>query len=273
MLKSFDKNKDKDINIHLLHGNSFTPNSYIKLINYLSIIGHVKTSVLRPLWKTDKSLIFSNWDIFLNDYLNDIKNEQKIIGIGHSIGGNILLKAAIKMPQNFEKIILLDPTFFTPNRIRLWKIISFFNLQSKFLPLIDYAENKRMSYDNIDEMYNNYRRYKVFSKFSDEDLKILVNSLIYKEQEKIKLLFDNKFDAHIYRTSLINDMFIWKNIKNLKIETLIIRAEASDVFLKSTSKLVAKKNSCIKIVSLENSDHLFPINNYKKTFEIINSFI
>lgn len=273
MLKLFSKNNNKDLNIHFFHGNSFTPNSYVKLLDSLSNLGKVKVSELRPLWDKDKTLDFSNWDIFLNDYLNDINNEQKIIGVGHSIGGNILLKAALKAPHKFEKIILLDPTFFVPTRIRLWKIISFFNMQSRFLPLIDYAENKRMTYDNVDQMYNNYRRYKVFSKFLDEDLKIVVNSLIYRENNKIKLLFNNKWDAHIYRTSLFNDMFIWKNIKNLKIESLIIKAEHSDVFLKNTSNLVLKKNPKIIIETLKNSDHLFPINNYKKTYDIIDSFI
>jgi len=273
MLKLFSKNNNKDLNIHFFHGNSFTPNSYVKLLDSLSNLGKVKVSELRPLWDKDKTLDFSNWDIFLNDYLNDINNEQKIIGVGHSIGGNILLKAALKAPHKFEKIILLDPTFFVPTRIRLWKIISFFNIQSRFLPLIDYAENKRMTYDNVDQMYNNYRRYKVFSKFLDEDLKIVVNSLIYRENNKIKLLFNNKWDAHIYRTSLFNDMFIWKNIKNLKIESLIIKAEHSDVFLKNTSNLVLKKNPKIIIETLKNSDHLFPINNYKKTYDIIDSFI
>ena len=63
---------------------------------------------------------FKDWTIFLDDYLNSIKNENNIVGIGHSIGGNLLLKAALIKPEKFKKIILLDPTFITPVKIRIW---------------------------------------------------------------------------------------------------------------------------------------------------------
>lgn len=274
MLKIYNKeSKDCNTNIHFLHGNSMTPDSYKNLLTELSQKNIVKTSLLRPLWDHSQPPTFKNWDIFLNDYIDSIKNENKIIGIGHSIGGNLLLKSALITPEKFEKIILLDPTFFTPFKIKIWKILARFNLQSKFLPLINSAENKKMQYPSIDEMYKSYRRYKIFHNFSDQDLRILVKSLIKNEYNKVKLLFDNKWDAQIYRTGLINDMFIWRNIKKLKVKTLIIRAEFSDVFLNKTSNLVRKKNKHIDIQILKKSDHLFPINNYKETFKIINSFI
>ena len=54
---------------------------------------------------------------------------------------------------------------------------------------------------------------------------------------------------------------------------MIVRAEYSDVFLRKTSKYVLGKNDSIIIKDLMNSDHLFPINNYQKTLDLIKSFI
>ena len=48
---------------------------------------------------------FKNWDIFLNDYLLSIKNERSIIGLGHSIGGNLILRAALNEPKKFKKMV------------------------------------------------------------------------------------------------------------------------------------------------------------------------
>ena len=148
-----------------------------------------------------------------------------------------------------------------------------FKMQSYFLPYIKRAKNKRMNYSSIKEMFKTYREYEIFSKFSNEDLLLLVNSLVEIKGNKIELIFDNKWDAQIYRSGLVNDMFIWKHISNLNVQTMIVRAENSDVFLRKTSKYVLKKNGSIIIKDLMNSDHLFPINNYAKTLELINRFI
>ena len=273
MLTVYNQNHDYNHNIHFLHGNSFTPNSYKNLLDGLSNRAIVKTSLLRPLWTKDNLVKFSNWDIFLDDYLDSIKDESNIVGVGHSIGGNLLLKAAIKQPERFDKIILLDPTFFVPKTIMAWKIISLFKMQSYVLPYINRAQNKKMNYNSIEEMFKAYRSYKVFSKFSDEDLLLLVNSLVKIKKNKVELIFDNKWDAQIYRTGLVNDMFIWKHISDLNVQTMIIRAEHSDVFLRKTSKYVLAKNKDIVIKEMINSDHLFPINNYVKTLDLIDSYI
>ncbi|MBA93964.1 MAG: hypothetical protein CMG47_02780 [Candidatus Marinimicrobia bacterium] len=273
MLTVYNQNHDYNQNIHFLHGNSFTPNSYKNLLDGLSNRGIVKTSLLRPLWTKDDLVKFSNWDIFLDDYLDSIKGESNIVGVGHSIGGNLLLKAAIKQPERFDKIILLDPTFFVPKTIMAWKIISLFKMQSYVLPYINRAQNKKMHYNSIEEMFKAYRTYKVFSKFSDEDLLLLVNSLVKIKKNKVELIFDNEWDAQIYRTGLVNDMFIWKHISDLNVQTMIIRAEHSDVFLRKTSKHVIAKNKSIVIKDMIKSDHLFPINNYTKTLDLIDSYI
>ena len=76
MLKVYNQVDNLDKNIHFLHGNSFTPDSYQNLLNELSKDSIVKTSLLRPLWKKNDFISFSNWDIFLKDYLDAINNDK-----------------------------------------------------------------------------------------------------------------------------------------------------------------------------------------------------
>ena len=171
MLKIYNKTDNQSKTLHFLHGNSITPQSYSKLLNSFSNRFLVKYFLLRPLWYKEKMPNFKNWNIFLDDYLDSIKNEDNIVGVGHSIGGNLLLKAALKKPEKFTKIILLDPTFLVPFKIRVWNMFSFFNLQSIFLPLIKSAKNKIMHYNSIDDIYLSYRKKKIFSNFSNSDFK------------------------------------------------------------------------------------------------------
>ena len=87
--------------------------------------------------KNNKYVNFNNWDIFLNDYVSSIKNEKDIIGVGYSIGGNILLKAAILYPEKL-KIFLLDPTFLRQYHLYL-ELISFLTYR------VDFSIHKKSS--------------------------------------------------------------------------------------------------------------------------------
>ncbi len=43
----------------------------------------------------------------------DLKN---IVGVGHSMGGHALLQAAIKHPDRFDRLLLIDPVIFPPEK-------------------------------------------------------------------------------------------------------------------------------------------------------------
>ena len=176
-------------------------------------------------------------------------------------------------PEKFNKIILLDPTFFRPYIIRAWKVINFLNMQKYFLPLVIAAENKRMEFKSIEEMFKSYRKNKIFIKFNDSDLQRLVESLVEQKNEKVQLIYPANWDARIYKKGLLNDMFIWRNIEKLDVDTIIIRGGQSDVFIEKTENLVLKKNKNIKVRSIRDSDHLFPINNTLQTIDLIKDFI
>ena len=68
-------------------------------------------------------------------------------------------------------------------------------------------------------------------------------------------------------------MIIWKNLRNFNIEAYILKAEHSDTFLNKTKEKVIKLNPSIKILTIKDSDHLFPINNYKETSKVIKKYI
>ena len=258
--------------LHFLHGNSITPKSYSSLLDSFSKDFLIKNFLLRPLWFKGEMPNFKDWKIFLDDYLNSIKNENNIVGIGHSIGGNLLLKAALIKPEKFKKIILLDPTFITPFKIRLWNIICMLNLSSFFLPLIKSAKNKKIHYKSYADLYDSYRKKELFSQFSNKDLNVFVRSISKQDSVGVHLIYPPEWDSRIYKTGMRNDMFIWKNISNLNVKTLIIRAKNSNVFLYDTEKLLLKKNNQIEFDIID-GDHFFPINNVDKTIKLIRDYI
>ena len=271
MLKKYSTHKHNNC-IHFIHGNSITPKSYSYLLNQFSNNYNIKTFLLRPLFDKSHMPKFKNWDIFLNDYLLSIKNEKSIIGLGHSIGGNLILRAALNEPKKFKKIILLDPTMLVPIKTFFWNIMCIFCLQSKFLPLINKAKNKKMSYKNINEIFDSYRKKTIFSNFSDQQLMELIKSITKYDANKIKLIFPAEWDARIYAQGMRNDLQLWNKIKDLNVETIILRATKSNIFYKETENALLKRNNKIKFFQID-GDHFFPINKAEETADIISMYL
>ena len=268
--------KNNKSSIFFIHANGFPPDSYKSLYEKINSYSKINNFLLRPLWKeyTDHKIL-KDWGLFHNDFLGHIKNNNltNIIGIGHSIGGNIILKSAILEPKYFSKIILLDPTLFTPFRIFIWKLILLINLQDNFHPFLKRALNRKMSYSSYDEIFSSYRSKHIFKKINDLDLNNYIKSITKKNKHSIDISYSNKWEYQIYKTGLVNDSIIWNNIKKLKIPCLIIRAENSNAFLDSSERKIKKLNPNIQFKTLPNSSHLFPLEFPSSTSDIILSFI
>ena len=262
--------------ISFIHANGFPPQAYNALLTDLALKISIKNFLLRPLDKTKKNKIdeVKNWIPFYNDYLNSLKKE-KVIGMGHSIGGNIVLRTAIANPEHFSKLILLDPTLFVPRIILMWRIIAKLNLQKKVHPWISSTLNRKMNYNNFDEIFKSYRRKKVFSKINDDNLKIYIRSITKELSDtSLQITYSKEWEHRIYKTGLIADNYIWENITKIKIPTLILKAQYSNAFITSTAKKINRLNSdYIKIDEIEGASHLFPLEIPEKISKRILNFI
>ena len=100
MLKQYNNPNNPNLKImHFLHGNSFTPDTYARMLDSLSDDFLIKSFLLRPLWDTRPMPQFNNWDIFLNDYLLHcrpvIQKDKGSSSVFLSRNGNPLTRAMI----------------------------------------------------------------------------------------------------------------------------------------------------------------------------------
>ena len=256
--------------IHFVHANGFPANSYEIFLNQInSNYDIIKFSLIN-----NKYLNIKDWNPFHIDFVNSIDRNAKIIGIGHSIGGNIVLRSAITNPNLFSKIILLDPTLFVPRIIFFWKLAIYFNIHDYIHPWVKATLKRKMIFKDFNSMFESYRNKDVFQKINDKNLSIYIKALTKENNDgKRTIIYPKELEYQIYRTSLIADSYIWKNIKTIQIPTLIIRSKKSNAFLKSSSNKIKKINKNIKIIELDNCTHLFPLEIPESISNPINKFL
>lgn len=256
--------------IHFSHGNGFPAETYHQVIKglrknhnvgYISCLGH-----------NEEFAVNNNWANLTHELLDYItKNyKQKIIAVGHSLGGVVSYNACLLRPDLFKAVILLDSPLYSSFKIRC---ISLF----KTLGLIDYftpARNtkyRRFIWGSYQEAIDYFKTKSAFKNFDQDCLRDYVyfgteKVLNNNSNKEIKLKFDPMIEWQIYRT------ISSKIPKKIGVPCALIYGEHSNVVSDKDANLMQRKYD-FYIHKLNNCGHLFPFEKPVDTLDAISIFL
>ncbi|MCJ7531143.1 MAG: alpha/beta hydrolase [Anaerolineales bacterium] len=112
--------------LHFTHANGYPPRAYAPLLQRMTAHYHVFAMHLKPLWSQSSPATLHDWQPFADDLLQFLQQRQQwgLIGVGHSIGGATILRVALRAPDLFRAVILLDPVILPLNVVHLWKMLT-----------------------------------------------------------------------------------------------------------------------------------------------------
>lgn len=161
-------------------------------------------------------------DFYLDDYVNVVENFVKkldlknIVLIGHSFGGRITIKLAVKKPDYLEKIILVDSAgIYHQSLVKTLKLL----IASIIRPLFQFSfmqsfRRKIYQLTGSEEYLAIPALSKIFSHIVNEDL----TSYLFEIKLPTLIIWGDKDDNE---ASTINDaQLMKKSIKNSKLEIL-----------------------------------------------------
>lgn len=258
-----------------LHANGYPPDCYTPLLSRLAEHNHVTAMVQRPLWPDSNPEEIDDWRPLTDDlfcYLDSYRPDP-VACVGHSMGGVALLRAALREPERFSAIVLLDPVLFPPHFILFWRSLFKSGLGYRFHPLVANADQRRRQFDDLDRLFNGYRRKYIFRYMDDDSLRSYVEGIACPTDEgNFQLCYSAEWEVRIYVTGVWRDMDIWRGLSDLKVPTLIVRGAETDTFRERTGKLVQRKQPKVQIVALEKATHLVPLERPREVSNLIQSF-
>ncbi|MBL8101620.1 MAG: alpha/beta hydrolase [Anaerolineales bacterium] len=261
--------------LHFLHANGYPPECYKPLFEHLQKQYHVFGMKLRPLWNDSNPNDIQDWHPLSDDLLRFLSDREAgpVIGVGHSIGGIVTLRAAIRNPKKFRALVLLDPVLFVPSFLAGWNILRALGLGDKVHPLIAGTKKRRRTFDNLETVFRGYRSRPIFRYMSDDSLRIFIKGITRQKKDgSYELVYSPEWEARIYLTGL-RDFDLWRELPKLEVPTLIIRGAETDTFLEKAEQLVKKKNPKIQVVTMKNATHILPLEYPKEVAEILNNFL
>jgi pimeloyl-ACP methyl ester carboxylesterase len=260
--------------LHFLHANGYPPECYKPFLKLLQTQYHVFGMHLRPLWQGSKPEGIRSWHPLSEDLLKFLAQQPTpVIAVGHSIGAIVTLRAAMRDPDKFKALVLIDPVLFVPRLVLLWKAVRLLGLGDRLDPLVRGAKRRRRTFSDLETVYHRYRSREVFRYMSDEHLRVYIEGITRKtKQGDYELVYSPDWEVQIYRTAM-QDFDIWRALPDLHIPTLFIRGAETGTFLEPAAKLVKRKQPRAQVVSLEKSTHILPLERPKEVFDIVQSFL
>lgn len=259
--------------LHFLHANGYPPECYKPLLELLKTQYHVFGMLLRPLWPGSNPSDVQSWHPFSDDLLCFLESQSTpVIGLGHSIGAIVTLRAALRDPGKFRALILIDPVLFVPRFMVMWNMIRALGLGNRLHPLIAGAKRRRRTFDDLDLVFQRYRTRSVFRYMSDENLRTYIEGITRKTDQGYELVYSPEWEARIYLTNM-RDFDIWRDLSKLQVPVFFLRGAETDTFLGNAARLVKRKQPQARAETLDKSTHLLPLERPREVFDTMQTFL
>jgi pimeloyl-ACP methyl ester carboxylesterase len=261
--------------INLLPANGFPPETYIPLLRPLSDRYHVICMLPRALWTDEKPPIeLHQWDMLADDLLAGLAyhNLTNVIAIGHSFGGIASMIAAVRQPERFSALCMLDPTLFRPEWLEGLEQMQRDGTIVEF-PLVQGAMRRRRTFETAEDAFAYFRTKKLFADWSDENLRLYVD---YGTQPSIngglELRWSPEWETYYFSTGFTRSWEVAPKLCGL-LPVLAIGGGTTDTFVPEIAAMLRDVLPEATFAEVEGHGHLFPQSAPQQTEAIISRWL
>ena len=243
--------------IHLAHANGYPPEGYKQFIKPFLNDYEIIASKYRPLWGGQNPNAVKNWNTFADDLIRfmDEKGLTNVIGMGHSMGGTISSIAAMKRPDLFEQLVLIDPVIF-PKKYNLWTNFFPNSFLKRMIPIAKASSKRRDQWESKQEVFDSWRKKRVFKRFSDSVLTDFIDAAIVPSQKGgVTLAYPKAWETQVYITA----PYIFSDLVKIQIPLTVVKAEHTNVITNGLWKEWQQKQPAANLIEYKNAGHLVPM--------------
>jgi pimeloyl-ACP methyl ester carboxylesterase len=251
--------------------NGFVPQTYLPMLRPFMEEYRVVSVPPRPLWGDEivpEPSPSQSWESLADDLLAAYEafELKEIVAVGHSFGGIASLLAALKNPQPFKAIILLDPTILPRQAI--------FSGQAAHLSLVESARRRRNQFESIEDVYKRFKGKSVFADWDEEALKLYAEfGTVANEDGSRRLAWSPEWEAFYFSIYYADNWNILPKANDLDIPMLFIAGGASDTYQPEAAQEVAELLLKASHKSIAGHGHLFPQSAPQETAAIIKDWL
>ena len=167
--------------------------------------------------------VSEGWPHLVDQLIGSIK--EPVYGVGHSLGGYLNYLAAVRRPELFRAIVLLDAPIIGAFRGGMLGATKRLGIVDRVTPA-GATRDRRSTWSSRAEAKAHFRSRALFRHFADDCLDDYVRHGLTERNGKLQLRIDPAIEYQIYRT-IPHDMM--KHLPKLHVPAAFIGGEDSDV--------------------------------------------
>lgn len=264
--------------LHLALANGFVPQTYLPLLRHFTEEYHAVCLPPRALWQEgDPPSIISNrdWRELADDLLAGFKQYElkNVLAFGHSFGGIATLLAALREPQHFRAIVLLDPTILGREYMRAMASAQREGLAESF-PLVQKTRRRRSEFTSVEEAFERFRERSLFEDWSDEAVRLYAEYGTKEQPDGTRTLaWPAAWEAYYFATVYTQTWDELPKLNELSIPLLVLNGSESDTYVWDSVKQVRELIPNATHKSIEGYGHLFPQSAPNQTARVIQEWL
>ncbi len=210
-----------------------------------------------------------NWHPLAQEVIESIETQHQtpVIGMGHSMGGVLILFAAQARPDLFTKIILMDPPIMHPKARMIFGLIKRLGLGGYMIPPARKAKKRRTHFRTKEEAYDYWRPKALFRNFDERCFQDYVEHGLVAEADGFRLVFSAQIEYELFCSSpgRLGNTY-------LQMPSYFIHSQSGQVLRPKDIAANQRIFSQTTFVAAEGG-HLFPLEYPEATARLIKSII
>ncbi|HUJ86266.1 MAG TPA: alpha/beta hydrolase [Burkholderiales bacterium] len=197
--------------------------------------------------------VTEGWPRLVEQLIDTLEREYggaPVLGVGHSLGGYLSLLAALRRPELFRAIVLLDAPVIGGLRGRMLGASKRLGIVDRVTPA-GATRDRRSQWDSRAEAKRHFRSRRLFHHFSEACLDDYVRHGLVRSGGVLRLRIDPQVEYQIYRT-IPHDM--GRRLRQLRVPGGFVGGEHSDV-VRRTGLAATRRRFALRKVP---GGHLFP---------------
>ncbi|HAY46688.1 MAG TPA: hypothetical protein DCY55_10465 [Gammaproteobacteria bacterium] len=252
--------------IHIQAANGFPIGSYQSFIEPFTDRYSIFGLEGRGMWpERGTPTKDANWQLYA-DYLIEFLEQanthagkiHKYVGVGHSLGGSVTLIAAIKRPDLFHKLVLIEPAT-TPSLFTsfVWQYLP--RIAERSLPLVSRTLLRRKVWSNKTEFIDYHSAKTAFKNCTSQAMQDYAEyGLIETQENDYKLAYSTEWEAHNFRQVHYSLGLLAK----VSIPTLLLAGTTSYFYnAYAGQRKRIDRHKFLSLQFLENTGHMVPFEN------------
>lgn len=247
---------DKGQPLHFYHANGFGAACYDPFLQQLSQHFSVSALNMRPVWPDAPAPNpRRGWEQYGDDLIDWLETTQPepILATAHSMGAAATAMAAVKRPDLFSGLVLIEPAGVTHRLYRFMRLLPYF-LRRRLDPAHS-VFHRRNHWHDLEEIFQEFRAIRAYKRFTDDSLRQLVEALTRIDDTGLRLAFPPLWEAHNY----VTPPHILPVLKKLTVPTRVIAAKPSIFVNPAILEGLRKARPDIPFTDLPDHGHLLPL--------------